>query len=276
MDAVSVLLEISVFVIGLSIGSFLNVVIIRSREGETIRGRSHCRACKKTLSARELIPIASFLLQKGRCRGCGTAFSLQYPLVELGTGLAFTAAAFLFPQDFLFDVRALTGFILVCIGIAAGIVILVSDLRFQIIPNGAVFVLLILGIIRLFVVAKPPYGGLASVTLVNHASAYDIGFSIIFALFFAGLWFFSQGKWMGFGDVKLIGATSLIVGFPVSIIAFLFSFWLGGIVGTILLLSSRKNWGRRIPFGPFILAGTALAFFISRIYPPFLFFFRFF
>ncbi|MBI2053421.1 MAG: prepilin peptidase [Candidatus Sungbacteria bacterium] len=88
---------------------------------------------------------------------------------------------------------------------------------------------------------------------------YDLGAALAIALFFASLWFFSRGTWMGFGDAKLALATSLAVGFPASLVAFLFSFWLGGIVGILLIAIGRKDMQSRIPFGPFLIAGALAA-----------------
>lgn len=238
------MLFIIAFLTGLTVGSFLNVVIIRGELNESLGGRSKCRSCNKTLSARELVPIISFLIQKGRCLHCGTALLWQYPLVELGTGVSYGLATLFVPS--------LTMLVPVLIGIGALEVILVSDLRFQIIPDGAVLILLILGIIRLW------YGGYGSML------KYDLSAAVILSAIPALLWLLSKGRWMGLGDAKLILATSLILGFPASLIAFLFSFWLGGIIGTILLITGFKSLQSKIPFGPFIIMGSLLAYLFTN------------
>lgn len=237
------------FLFGLVIGSFLNVVILRGAAGEGLGGRSRCPHCRNTLGFSELIPLASFILQKGRCRGCNAGISAQYPIVELGTALAFAAAAWyflplLYGENGAMSVQALRGLGLVCAGIGAGLAILVSDIRFQIIPDGAVLVLGIVGFAASFT-----RGSLAA----------DTFGAVGCALFFFLLWAVSGGRWMGFGDVKLVAATSLLVGFPASIAAVLFAFWMGGAAGGALLAAGRKAWGSRIPFGPFILAGAGTA-----------------
>ncbi len=236
------------FAFGLVIGSFLNVVILRGARGEGLGGRSRCDGCGKTLGARELVPVISFLWQKGRCRSCGIALSWQYPLIEAATASAFFLLAWQFlPYTSAGWLPALV-FFLVFPATAALIVLIVSDFKFQILPDGATALLAIFGIAA----------GISRGTLLADAVA-----ALAFALFFAALWFFSRGRWMGFGDAKLILATSLAIGFPVSIAAFLFSFWLGGIVGIILLALGKKGLQSRIPFGPFIIAGAALAHFLS-------------
>ena len=232
--------------IGLVIGSFLNVVILRGEKGEGLGGRSRCDACGKTLGVSELIPVVSFLWQKARCRSCGVVLSWQYPLVEAATALAFTFLAWRFlPFASAGGLPALV-FFLAFPASAALIVLVVSDVKFQILPDGATLTLLLFGLAA----------SIARGTLLS-----DIIAAIAFALFFAALWFFSRGQWMGFGDVKLVLATSLIVGFPSSIAAFLFSFWLGGIVGIVLLALGKKGLQSRIPFGPFIIAGATVAWF---------------
>lgn len=245
------LLVIIIFCLGLVVGSFLNVVIIRGQKGETLRGRSHCGRCNEILSWRELVPLASFLVQKTRCRHCKTKISWQYPLVELACAVAYVVGFWTLVSEGLWvnvQPLALAG---LAIGIPAALVILVSDLRFQTIPDGATIILGIIG-----------FGAI----LFRNALWYDIGAALLVAVILGGLWLVSHGRWMGFGDVKLILATSLILGFPASIAAFLFSFWSGGIIGILLILSGKRRLNQRIPFGPFILLGSGLAWFFSSLF----------
>lgn len=238
-----------VFLLGLTAGSFLNVAILRGAEGKTLGGRSRCDSCGRVLSALELLPVISFVLQKGRCRHCGAVLSWQYPLVELGAAAGFVAGAMLFSGSWTI--------FLVLIGISAAIIIFVSDLRFKIIPNGAVLILILLGTAAVAsrVWAEDRYW---------RAAYYDLAAAVIFAMIFGALWLFSRGKWMGLGDAKLIFPTSLLLGFPASLAAFLFAFWLGGIAGVLLIAFSRKTLKSRVPFGPFILAGGVMAYFFSQ------------
>lgn len=237
-----------VFLFGLSVGSFLNVVIIRGRRSENFGGRSKCESCKITLSPLELIPVVSFLLQKGRCRNCGAALSWQYPFVELGTALLYAGAWLLWQKDFLpptLQIPLPALLFMSALGLGAAMVIFVSDIRYRIIPNGAVLTLIGIGtVIRVFD---------QSSSIVSAISA--LAFSTVIALF----WAFSKGGAMGLGDAKLILATSLISGYPLSIPAFLFAFWSGGAAGILLLVSGVKTLKDPIPFGPFILIGAALA-----------------
>lgn len=244
---------------GLAIGSFLNVWIIRGEKGETLGGRSRCLSCNTMLSVRELIPIISYLIQKGRCLHCGAAFSIQYPLVELTTSLLFGAAAWLFFLSVPLTLLWILFFIGLLAAISSAIVIGVSDFQFMLIPNGAVLVLIIFGI---FAVALRTYQS-SNLGDTGGMVAFDLIASFLLSCFIGLLWFISKGRWMGFGDVKLVLATSLIVGFPKAVTALLFAFWIGGIAGLLLLLLKKKGLKNTIPFGPFILLGCVGAYFLT-------------
>lgn len=237
--------------LGLIIGSFLNVLIRRGAKGEKFNGRSRCESCKHVLSPRELIPLISFFIQKGRCRNCGAALSWQYPLVEAGTGILYATAAWYFFQPELvtsYQLPVIGYWLLALVGISAAVVISVSDFLYQLIPDSAVLALFILGLAIAFSRGSILKDGLTALAI---------------AMFFAALWFLSHGHMMGLGDAKLSLATSLILGYPGAISAFLFSFWLGGAAGLILLLLRVKGLKDHLPFGPFILTGSAAAFFLS-------------
>ena len=240
------------FFLGLLVGSFLNVVIRRGFKGEPLTGRSHCESCRKTLSPQELIPIISFFIQKGRCRNCDAKISWQYPIVEASTGVLYAIAAWYFLQYFVSSnpwSLVLGHGSLVALGLSAAIVIFTSDFLYEIIPDGAVIILFILGVVA---------GVLRGSLLQDGIAALAI------ASVFAAFWFFSRGRLMGFGDAKLSLATSLLLGYPVSISALLFSFWLGGLAGAMLLVLRIKKPQDHLPFGPFILMGSAAAFFFSQ------------
>lgn len=269
------------FLLGLAVGSFLNVVILRGARGENFSGRSRCESCGKTLSWHELIPILSFCLQKGRCRSCGSALSWQYPLVELGTGALFALTTIILLSELgrgLTDLSAIShwplaiSYLLSAIGywllaiavLSSAIVIFVSDLRWRIIPNGAVLTLLLAGLaIRLSPLVLNAGNSSFAIGYLPFAIRYssllwDFGTAIAIALFFAAIWFLSRGRGMGFGDAKLVLATSLVLGFPESVMAVLLAFWIGAAVGILLILFRYKSWKDQIPFGPYILVGAAI------------------
>lgn len=239
------------FAVGLIVGSFLNVVILRGAAGHNIFGRSRCLSCQKKLSWVELIPIFSFLWQKRRCLGCNTLISWQYPLVELGTALVFSITFWLFLSQPFGGLQSWLIFIALLLGFSAAIVVLVYDLNWQIIPNGPTLILLSVGLLILF-------------TRSGTNALYDFTTALLLATILTSFWYFSRGRWMGLGDAKLISTTSLIIGFPASVTAFLFTFWLGGLVGIILLALRKNAWQNKIPLGPFILSGSVLAYFFSQ------------
>ncbi len=248
MDSLFILL---IFFFGLGVGSFLNVVIIRGERQESFGGRSYCETCGRILSWKELIPVASFVLQRRRCVACHTQISYWYPVVEISTGILYSWSAWRFMAGNLSELE-FTGLL---VGLVASMVILVSDLRYEIIPTSPT---LILGAIGVWAVA------------LRGNPLYDVGGALAGALMLFLLWLVSHGQWMGLGDAKLAIATSLIVGFPQSAIALLFAFWTGGIAGGILILLRQKSIGSRIPFGPFILLGTALAYFFTQNFLDFI------
>ena len=235
--------------IGLIVGSFLNVVILRGAVSQSLTGRSRCDECGHILSVRELIPIISFLVQKARCRECGTVLSWQYPIVEFVTAVGFAVTGgVIVPSLAAIDSASLILLGEVFLVIAAVIVIVTADIRFQIIPNGAAFALFFAGLVA---------SGMRGALLRDSEAALAV------AGFFALLWLISRGRWMGLGDAKLVLGTSLLIGFPASAAAFLFSFWLGGVAAIPMLLFGKKAMQSRIPFGPFIIAGAVLAYWYS-------------
>lgn len=235
-----------IFIFGLLIGSFLNVVIYRYNTGRSVaQGRSCCFSCGKTLKWYELVPVISYLWQGKKCRSCKSVLSAQYIAVELTTGILFTLVALrLGVLSLLVSPAALiTAWILVSLAI----VITVYDLRHTIIPDGPVFLLDIIALGVLYFRG----GGIA-----------DLLVGIIAALIFAGIWYFSGGRAMGFGDAKLVLGLGWLLPFPQSISGIFSAFWLGAIIGVVLLVIQRKKVTMKteIPFAPFLIAGTLIVF----------------
>lgn len=228
--------KLLVGIIGLCVGSFLNVLADRLPVGETIWwGRSHCDFCKKTLRWYELVPLLSYLVQDGRCRRCHKKLSVQYPIVELITGLGFV---FLYPS------------IPMMVLFSAFLVIFVADLKFQIIPDSMVVI-----------------SSLAALFFHIGAGQPIIPFllpALLSALFFYILWAVTRGRGMGFGDVKLAPVIGLFLGYPGTVIALYIAFLTGAIVGVILIFRRRVSWKSHIAFGPFLVLGTALTYMYSR------------
>jgi len=253
-------LAIPFALLGLIIGSFLNVLILRHNTGRGIRGRSACFSCGTTLQWFELVPLVSYVFLRGRCRSCGSAISIQYPLVEVLTAGAFVLiGTSTLPQ--LLQVAAL---------LIASTLILIAmyDLRHTIIPDAWVYT---------FIVAALVY----RVIDVGFASSVAILLGACVAVPLLFLWFISRGAWMGFGDVKLAIGLGLVLGFMDGITALLLAFVLGALIGVFILLplpriarfanrlgitglggSARAfTMKSEVPFGPFLILGFSIIWF---------------
>jgi prepilin signal peptidase PulO-like enzyme (type II secretory pathway) len=247
-----VLISFFVFCFGLIVGSFLNVVIYRYNTGQTVGGRSMCLSCSKMLHWYELVPVFSYLAQRGKCRGCRVAVSSQYVIVELLTAIIFTLIFnFQFPIFNEFSTQAIFKLILSLIVSAILIVITVYDLRHKIIPDGLVYAFIILSFITLIGNWKLEIGN------------FDLVSGCLIFLFFASLWLISQGKWMGLGDAKL--GIGWFLPFPQNVSAVVLSFWTGALVGILLLLAKWKKTTLKseMPFAPFLVLGFFLAYFFN-------------
>lgn len=233
-------MEILLFLAGICIGSFLNVLIDRLPHNENIiRGRSHCDYCHRVLRWYELIPIVSYILQGGKCLRCKQTLSIQYPLIEGIVGVSFILLYWLFGTEVWIFMASI---VLFC----SFLVLFVSDLKYQILPDSMVFLSLIGSI--LWVRIQSP-----NVWIVNLAAAIGS-----FALFW-GIWFITRGKGMGFGDVKLSGVLGLFLGYPLIVVSFYTAFLTGAFAGVILILGKKKKLKSKIAFGPFLIFGALVA-----------------
>lgn len=245
MDTLSLILS---FVFGAIIGSFLNVVSLRFNTGMTLGGRSKCMTCGKTLTWMELIPILSFLAQKGACKKCRSKISWQYPLVEFIAGVLFVLILIVFPPiTLLVAVTTIIQLITACLLL----VITVYDIKHKIIPDQFVYAFAALALIGLFV------GG----TSWFHTSSYEALLAgPILALPFALLWLVSKGTWMGLGDAKLMLGIGWMLGISAGINALILSFWIAAALSVAWLFLVYKKFRAKteIPFGPYLILGMYL------------------
>ena len=231
-----------VFVFGAIIGSFLNVVILRYNTGRSIvSGRSICFSCGDKLCWYNLLPIVSFTLQKGRCSRCLSKISWQYPSVEILTAISMTYLYSIFGPS--------VGFVFYSIILSLLVVISVYDLRHQIIPEGPVYLLIVIGAIKLIFIY------LYSSNDIAISSMFD---GIVLFLFLGSFWIFSDGVWMGFGDAKLVLGLGLFFPLCLGVTALTYAFWIGAVVGVLINLLHKKI--REIPFAPFIIMGFIIVF----------------
>ena len=247
------------FCYGAIIGSFLNVYIYRFHTGKSLAGRSHCLSCGTVLLALELIPLFSYLGLRGRCRSCGSFVSPRYFVVEAATGLLFIGAL-LVAGNLLEMVYLWT----VC---SVLVVIVVYDIRHYIIPDTLTFSL------TLFVLSWLTF-------LVTQGIPYlDVVYTIVAAagasLFLFILWYVSNGRWIGFGDVKLAFPLGLIVGAVHVFSMMVLSFWIGAGISLLLIAAAKLQRGQLglrfssanltiksvVPFAPFLVAGCLVVLF---------------
>ncbi len=248
---------IFVFLVGTSFGSFLNCIIYRLEKQQKPSGRSYCPKCKHTLSHKDLVPLFSYILLKGGCRYCNKKISLEYPLVEFFTGVLFVITFYLsgfldIINYSLFDILTITYLFAVLFFL---ILIFIYDLKHFIIPDFANFSLIIISFLYLVIYSF----------LENNIDIFINGLlsAVFIFLFFFAIFYFSKGKGMGFGDVKFVVFMGFFLGFPNIVVANFLSFFFGAIIGLLLIMLRKKKMKSQIPFGPFLIFGTYVAYFFG-------------
>ena len=230
------ILYLPIFLYGIVIGSFLNVCIYRIPLGESIaKERSHCMSCGYQLRWYDLVPLFSWLALRGKCRKCKAPISPQYPMIEGANGLLYVL------------IFAVHGFNLVsglyCLMASALLALSVIDFRTYEIPFGFNVFIGILGLVRL-------------VTDFGNWSDYVLGFLAISVVLLL-LLVVSGGRAIGGGDVKLMAAAGLLVGWKLIILAFLIGCILGSVIHIIRMKVSQAE--RVLAMGPYLSAGILIA-----------------
>lgn len=227
-----------IFIAGLLVGSFLNVVVIRLETGQQFFfGRSACQNCKKQIAWYDNIPLISFFILGGRCRNCRAGISWQYPIVELGTAILFAWSYLLFGLSFLMLVQILF--------ISFLVVIFVYDFQHQLIPDSVTIPAMILALVLNLVLGKPIISLLVG--------------AIIGSGFFALQYFISKGQWIGDGDIRLGAVMGLMLGWPGVLVALFIAYLVGAVIGVCLLASRRAAMNQAVPFGPFLAGATVIS-----------------
>lgn len=233
-------LSIIVFLYGIVIGSFLNVLIYRIPKKENIATkRSHCMECGYQLKWYDLIPVFSYLFLRGRCRKCGTRISVQYPIIEAANGILYV----LLFLKYGLSIETL----LYCLLFSALLALSVIDFRTFEIPVGFNIFILILGIARI-------------VTDYKNWLLYAIGLvsvSVVLLLIFL----ISKGRGIGGGDVKLMAATGLLLGWKLNLLGFVIGCILGAVIHLIRMRVSKE--GRTLAMGPYLSTGVAISIFFG-------------
>lgn len=221
---------------GIVIGSFVNVLILRLplKESVTLK-RSHCMSCGHTLSWYELFPLFSYIFLRGRCKHCKAHISIQYPIVEALNGILYVG---LFIANG-FSVKT----VLFCLAASAMLALSFIDWRTFEIPVGFNVFILFLGLVRLL-------------TDLSNWSQYVIGLFAV-SVFLLLLFLITGGRGIGGGDIKLMAATGLLLGWQLNIVAFL----LGCVLGSVIHLTRMAivKADRVLAFGPYLSLGVYIA-----------------
>ncbi len=253
-------------ILGLIVGSFLNVLVYRLKDAETLLGRSFCRHCKHRIRWYDNIPLISFVLLRGACRDCDTKISWQYPALELLTATLFALGSnlFFFPGDRLSWIE--TAWFL---GIISCLLVIAAyDLRHMEIPIIMLIISALITSIFLglsFFLAPEPF-------LASRLWYGLLGGAVVCSFFFLLVWM-SRETWMGWGDVWLGFVAGSVVGLPVVLPMLTLSFGLGALIGIIAIACGKKGMKSQIPFAPFLAAGVILTLLLPEALPSL---FRFF
>lgn len=240
------LVAIFVFAFGTIIGSFLNAVLWRLRTGEGfVYGRSYCPCCRHMLAPKDLIPVLSYVLLRGKCRYCAKGIHPSYLAVELTMGSLFLAFAWPVVSAGLLDGRSLAGMLLSWYFAAVLVLIFVYDLRYMIIPRE---------VTTWAMVAAAAGGLLLGVPWPSLAIGFAVGGG-----FFWLQHAVSKGKWIGGGDIHLGALMGLMLGWPRILVALFLAYVSGAAIGAALLASKKTSWKSQIPFGTFLAAATIVA-----------------
>lgn len=224
------------FLYGIVIGSFLNVCIFRiPQEVSVVKGRSHCMHCGYRIRWYDLVPVVSFVALRGRCRNCGARISLQYPVVELCNGILYVV---------IFTVNGCnveSG--MYCLLASALLVLSVIDERTYEIPPKINLFIGILGVVHMTLDWK-------------HWSGHIAGFLVV-STFLEIIWWLSKGKAIGGGDVKLMAAAGLFLGWKKIILAFLIGCIAGAVIHPVRMKVSGAE--KILALGPYLSAGILVS-----------------
>jgi leader peptidase (prepilin peptidase)/N-methyltransferase len=232
--------------LGLALGSFLNVVVHRVPRGESVVSPpSACPSCGSAIRARHNIPVAGWLLLRGRCRDCRAAISTRYPLVEAGTAALFAAMAIRFGVDWVLPAYLYLA--------AVGLALALIDLDCKRLPDALT--------LPSYPVAAALLGGAALLGSESGSIVTALlGGAAMFAVYFALCFAYPAG--MGFGDVKLAGVLGMYtawLGWGAWAVGLFLGFFLGGVFGIALIAVKKGGRKTAVPFGPFMLLGVLIA-----------------
>lgn len=240
----TLVVSVALFILGIIFGSFVNAWVWRtSKDISVAKGRSMCPHCKHELTSRDLVPLFSYLMLQGKCRYCHKGIGVQYPAVELSTGVLFTILYLVLNPSTVYE---LVQFLILLIVSVLLVAAFVYDAKYMELPEKFMLPAVALGVVSLGL--KAYQNGWNSLTgqLVGLALA---------VLLYTALWFFSKGKWLGAGDIRIVAVMGLLLA-PAQLAVGLFATYLiGAVYGVYVLRKAKNKKGIRVPFGPFLIIG---------------------
>ncbi len=233
---------ILIALLGLALGSFLNVVVPRLKRRQSLGGRSRCLRCRHQLATRDLIPLVSFLLVRGRCRYCHQKISWRYPAVEFATAAAFVALFLRFGFTLDWAVGAALSLFLIAL--------FVFDLVYRIVPDEV----------------SLPGAGVALVGSIGLGVAYSslLWGALLGSGFFALQYFVSRGRWVGDGDIRLGLLAGASLGLRRTIVALVLAYVSGAVLSLGLLVAKRANLRTQLPFGSLLTVAIFVSFLFGQ------------
>jgi prepilin signal peptidase PulO-like enzyme (type II secretory pathway) len=259
---------VSIFILGLVIGSFLNCLIWRLHTEETMMNRSHCPKCQKQIAWYDNIPVFSYIVLLGKCRHCRKNISIQYPVVELVVGLLFVLVFIveyfdnfqssifndIIPEflnlDLFFYITILKDWFVVSVMT----IVFIYDLRWYLILDKIMIPAMIV------VFGLNIYLGYLDGDVFSNLWNMLIS-AIIGGGFFLFQFVISRGKWIGGGDIRLGFLMGLILGWQGLLVALLLAYISGAIIGVGLIVIGKKKMSSQIPFGVFLSTATLISLF---------------
>lgn len=255
------MIAFAVAVLGLAVGSFVNALVWRLHEQtkkkskfsktelSITKGRSLCVHCGHHLGVKDLLPVISWCLLKGKCRYCHKPISWQYPLVELATALLFAVSYLAWPSSLTTGLQTLE-FVAFLAFATLAVALSLNDVKWMLLPNRLVYPL---GLVA---------GALAVLASIRVESLSPLISGVVGSIGLGGLFYLlyqiSKGSWIGGGDVRLGFTIGLALGWQRTLLSITISAYLALVLVLVLLLMGKYHKRMRLPFGPFLLLGALL------------------
>ncbi len=254
----SAFLYITVFLLGSMIGSFLNVCIHRIPQGLSIVfPPSRCPLCNSHIRPTDNVPILSYFILMGKCRSCRGKISFEYPFVEFLNAVLYVFALWRFGPAFSFFI------VIYFIFLSTMVVITFIDIKHQIIPNGITFVGIPLALIFGSTILPDPFLRVDLLGFKSSISGLLLGGGLYYGIAVLGTMVFRKEA-MGGGDIKMMAMVGGVLGWKGVILTTFIGSFSGSIIGLFLIMIKGKEWGSKIPFGPYLAFGAVITLFLGQ------------